>query len=347
MVEVTGLFAFSIAVPCLFLLLSLLFTFHALYSIKIHWEKHSKKLTITWLTISSMCLFTFCMIWCVTHVMNPFAKNPENHATISAYSAYIAFNFGTITMFLLFLAILHYSFAGTRHDYAKWIKILYIFFAAVVPIFSIILDTYENWISYNKTWYLVKQFTQHINQMILSVFAAYLFMRALYRVAWKGIKHSDGRSETAMNRATKLVDSFTKYTILVFFVVIFGLIVLTMVMLTVNGHTLGMKPESWFLLLWIIYYMDCFMNVLCIYLRFEFAAPIYYKLCGKCCHRCCRNSVVESIKWKKRRYTMRSNDMEKAIEIHHANHNGIQKKALSVDTVSDTITTTEIKCDED
>merc|ERR1712154_348229 len=109
--------------------------------------------------------------------------------------------------------------------------------------------------------------------------------------------------DMAIQRVTKWVDSFTKYTILVSVIVVFELFVVTVVLLTTYKITFGMKPESWKLFLWNVYYIDCFINVLCIYLRCDFASKLYNILCGCCCCHClCRKCGVQSMKHKKQKY---------------------------------------------
>ena len=44
--------------------------------------------------------------------------------------------------------------------------------------------------------------------------------------------------------------------------------------------------------------MDCFVNVLCVYLRFDFADDVYNKLCT-CCHNCCEKGIGCCIDCKK------------------------------------------------
>merc|ERR1719203_1740422 len=69
-------------------------------------------------------------------------------------------------------------------------------------------------------------------------------------------------------------------------------------------------------MLFILYYIDCFVNIFCVYLRFAFADPIYDKLCI-CAHKCCMKCVLGVVKWKYKKYDSdRKQTMELTVTTH-------------------------------
>ena len=300
MTEVTQLLVINISMPCLFLLLSIMFTIHGIVSTYLHCHNHKQnEITITAFSISAMVLFTLCMIICVTIACRPFTDNPDHHI-LTSYTAYIIFNCGRITMYLLFLSIVHYSFRKTSYDYSKYIKFIYLIFAISIPLTAMTLDSIETLTDYCSNEFdecdikYIKRFIEHSGNIILSIFATSLFVRSLYKIT--------SNINEQQNEENKIwIDTFTKYTILVLFIVVFGLIVVTMVVLTQLGYyqsIFGFEPEKWSSIVWIIYYMDCFINVLCIYLRFDFASSVYNKMC-RYFHYCCQKVINRCIDCKR------------------------------------------------
>ena len=216
-------------------------------------------------------------------------------------------------MFLLFISFIHYTFRNTKYNYPKWVKILYLVPSVVVPFILIIMTTIEYWFHFDEGAFKFRRYLDHINTITLCLFSAYLFCRVLGRVAWKQVKFSDENSNEALEKASKLLEQMTKYTILVLVIIIFALAVMIMDELTWNGITFGIDIREWILMLFILYYIDCFINIFCVYLRFSFSAKIYNKLCIHA-HKCMMNCCVNCMKKKYEKYNAKIN-MEKTIEL--------------------------------
>eukprot|EP01083_Nonionella_stella_P195947 721288_1 len=283
-----------------------------------HWDSKFKKRKITSiLTIISITLFAFCMIWCTVHVFSPFTKDPTCNKKVALYVAYLAFTIGRSSMFLLFLGIIHYTFRDTRYNYSTWIKIAYLLPSLIIPIILIIWTTYDRWFYYNFEAYKIRRYLDHANTIILCIFSTFLFCKVLARVAWRQIRtSSEGSDVDQLKRINKMLNTITKYTVLVLIIIFFAICVMIMDELTWNQITFNLELNQWFLILFILYYIDCFVNIFCVYLRFVFADPIYNNLC-MCAHKCCLKCVQSCIKWKYNKYIKNKN-------ITNDNNNGVQ-----------------------
>ena len=209
-------------------------------------------------------------------------------------------------MFVLFLSVIHYTFRNTKYNYPKWIKILYLVPSVLIPVILIIMTTIDQWIVYDHQAFKFRRYLDHINTIILCLFSTYLFCNVLGRVAWKQVKYSDENKTEAVAKATKLLNMMVKYTILVFVIIIFALSVMIMDELTWNGITFGISIEKWVLIVFILYYIDCFVNIFCVYLRYSFSSRIYDKICIYA-HKYMLTAVVGCMKKKYDRHNVKEN----------------------------------------
>eukprot|EP01084_Bolivina_argentea_P087575 158168_1 len=307
MVEVTALLVTNMLPPLILVFVCWALVIHTIVTIYKHWEKKFKKSAVTSvLTIISMLLFASCMIWCSVLVFAPWSIDPADYQTHVFYGAYVTFSLGRSAMFLLFLGLIHYTFSNTKYDYPKWVKILYLIPSILVPITLIIMTTYDQWIHYDHDFYVTRRYLDHANTIVLLLFSLILFARVLGRVAWKHVRSSDSNNEKELAKIRKFLDTITKYTILVSVVIFFACCVMVMDELTWKGFVVAeiqmdIDFESWILIVFILYYIDCFVNIFCVYLRFAFASPTYDFICSPA-HKCCMRCVVGIVEKKYKRY---------------------------------------------
>ena len=161
-------------------------------------------------------------------------SDPELYRKTALYGAYVTFMIGRSSMFLLFLGILHYTSKDTKYDYPKFIKIIYLILALLMPLVLIGWSTYDRWISYDENLFQVRRYLDHANTVTLCLLSTVLFCRVLVRVAWNQLIEdqtspmSAGRDKDAEERVKKLLDLITKYTIITLAVVLFAVIVIVM-----------------------------------------------------------------------------------------------------------------------
>jgi len=212
-------------------------------------------------------------------------SDPDLYRKTALYGAYVTFMVGRSSMFLLFLGILHFTSKDTKYDYPRFIKWCYLILAVLVPMMLIGWSTYDRWISYDEDLFQVRRYLDHANTVTLCLFSTVLFCRVLVRVSWNQLRQDRTSPMNACHdkdteeRVKKLLDLITKYTILTLAVVIFAVIVIVMDEMTWNGMTFGFAMDDWLSMLFILYYIDCFVNVFCVYLRFAFSNWMYNRLC--------------------------------------------------------------------
>lgn len=287
--EITPLFAITASVKSVYCLLAWAFTIHTIYSIRKNWKYHSQSKTVTFLTVASMISFACCHPFCISTILNPLSTNPQKQATISIYFAYWFFNIGRIMMYLLFLAILESAFHDTRFAMPKCIKFIYIILSVVIPSITMTLDTIEKFAMNHSDSKLdtAERWLSQSNNVIISTFAACLFLRGLYHIAHETLQN-DPNCRHTRTKVSNLMDPFVKYCIITNCLVIYTIIMLIVYYIChfYPGYSSKMSLFN---------YTDCFVNLSSVYLRFNWASPIYDKLCGLC-HNCTKTRVVNIMK---------------------------------------------------
>ena len=209
-------------------------------------------------------------------------------------------NVGKSSMFILYLSLIHFTFKDSIYAFPKSVKICYLILSIVIPITLIVSFTYAQWFAANELMLLqITRIVETVNTIILCVFASFLYSRILYLVSLEQMRHNDYDPEESEPRIGRMVHSIAKDTVLVLVVATSAIIKIVIDALTWAQITLGMKSDNWFSLRFKMYYIDCFICVFCLYLRYGFAARIYNKVCF-CCHWC----VMGCVGWDIRRRSL-------------------------------------------
>ena len=284
--KVTPLFAITVSIKSAYCLLAWIFTIHTIYAISKNWKYHSQSKTVTFLTIAAMIGFSLCHPFCISTILNPLSTNPEKQATISIYFAYWFFNIGRIMMYLLFLAILESAFHDTRFTMPKCVKIVYIILSVVIPAITMTLDTIEKFAlnQSNPKLVSIERWLSQSNNVVISTFAACLFLRGLYHIAHDTLQNNP-TCKHARTKASNLMDPFVKYCIITNCLVIYTFIMLLVYYLCHLYPNYASKMS-------LLNYTECFVDLLSVYLRFNWASPVYNKLCGLC-HNFAKRKIVD------------------------------------------------------
>lgn len=164
-------------------------------------------------------------------------SDPVLYRKAALYGAYVTFNIGRSSMFLLFLGLIHYTSKDTKYDYPICIKCTYLILALFVPMILIAWSTYDRWFSYDEELFQIRRYLDHANTVTLCLFSALLFCRVLVRVAWNQLLEDQRAIRSPMScvpdkeaeeRIQKLLDLITKYTILTLAIVFMSLVVVVM-----------------------------------------------------------------------------------------------------------------------